>query len=85
MGADFFEEEQVLGSRQHSDKNVPSLGIGKFCVIEKAIIDKNARIGDEVMIKRKSNAKDVEGKHYVVRDGITIIPKGAVIPSETEI
>ena len=85
MGSDFYEEEQVLSSRQHTDKTVPSLGIGKFCVIEKAIIDKNARIGDEVIIKGKPNGKDVEGEHYVVRDGITIIPKGAVIPSETEI
>jgi len=85
MGADFLEEEQVLSSRHHTDKNVPSLGIGKFCKIEKAIIDKNARIGDEVIIKAKPATKDVEGKYYVVRDGITIIPKGAVIPSGTEI
>jgi len=85
MGADFYEEEQILRSRQHLDKNVPPLGIGRFCVIEKAIIDKNARIGDEVIIKAKPAASNVEGEHHVVRDGITIIPKGAVIPSETEI
>jgi glucose-1-phosphate adenylyltransferase len=85
MGADFFEEEQVLSSRYHSNSKVPSLGIGKSCMIEKAIIDKNARIGDEVIIKAKAATTNAEGEDYVVRDGITIIPKGAVIPSGTEI
>jgi len=85
MGADFYEEEQVLRIRQPTDTRVPNLGIGKFCTIEKTIIDKNARIGDEVIIKAKPMGKDVDGEHYFVRDGITIIPKGAVIPSETEI
>ena len=83
MGADFYEGEQVLSSLQHTEKSLPPLGIGRSCIIERAIIDKNARIGDEVVIRAKSDVRDIREAHYWIRDGITVIPRGAVIPSGT--
>ena len=85
MGADFYDGEQILGGRRHASKSTPQLGIGKNCMIRRAIIDKNARIGDDVIIRSKEGLKDKKGNKYWVKDGITIIPKGSIIPSGTVI
>jgi glucose-1-phosphate adenylyltransferase len=76
LGADFYEEES------HGN---PELGIGPGCVIDGAIIDKNARIGANVQIVNKGQLKNYDGESYYVRDGIVIIPKNAHIPPETVI
>ncbi len=85
MGADFYEGEALLGGSRQPAKNLPPLGVGRDCVIERAIIDKNARIGDRVMIGRKPDEAEYQGENYWIRDGVTVIPKGAVIPPGTEI
>ena len=86
LGADFFESEQVLTRQVRLKKNnLPPLGIGRNCVIERAIIDKNARIGDGVIIRTNPDIDDFKGENYWIKDGIVIIPKGAVIPSKTKI
>lgn len=77
MGADYYEDE----SRQ---KPVP-IGIGKDSKISGAIVDKNARIGKSVVIRGTRRLKDRKGPGYVIRDGIVIVLKGAVIPDGTEI
>jgi glucose-1-phosphate adenylyltransferase len=78
MGADFYREEDP-----QSAPDRPPLGIGQDCVIEGAIIDKNARIGDRVVIKPEGKSADMDGDNYYVRDGVIVVPKGAVIPAGT--
>jgi glucose-1-phosphate adenylyltransferase len=85
LGADFYEGEELLGSSVQPAGDIPPLGIGRNCRIERAIVDKNARIGDNVVIRRKESAQEREGPQYWIRDGITVIPKGTVIPSGTVI
>ena len=85
LGADFYEGEQVLTRLDSSAEDLPDLGIGRSCVIERAIIDKNARIGHNVVIRANPKAKDRKGDQYWIRDGITIIPRGTVIPPNTTI
>jgi glucose-1-phosphate adenylyltransferase len=85
LGADFYEGEELLTRWERSDKGLPPLGIGKDCLIERAIIDKNTRIGDGVVIRARPELKEFEGKDHWIRDGITILPKGAVIPSGVEL
>jgi glucose-1-phosphate adenylyltransferase len=80
MGADFYREEDP-----QSAPDRPPLGIGQHCVIEGAIIDKNARIGDGVVIKPEGKPADMDGDNYYVRDGVIVVPKGAVIPAGTSI
>ena len=80
MGADFYQDEDP---RSVSDG--PPLGIGRHCVIESAIIDKNVRIGDGVVIKAEGKSGNVDGKNYYIRDGVVVVPKGAVIPAGTSI
>ncbi len=72
MGADYFELDQI-GSSQ------PPIGIGKNCVIDRAIIDKNARIGDGVVITPEGKSSNFDAGNFFIRDGIVVIPKNAVI------
>ena len=80
MGADFYQ-----GEDPQSKFDGPPLGIGRHCVIEGAIIDKNARIGDGVVIKAEGKPANVDGENYYIRDGVVVVPKGAVIPAGTTI
>ena len=75
MGADYFEQDRPPDSRQ------PAIGIGRNCVIDRAIIDKNARIADGVVITPEGKPTDFDGDNYFIRDGIVIVPKNAVIPA----
>ena len=76
MGADYFAHEQTM------DVGVP-LGIGKGCKIEKAIIDKNACIGDGCVISPDGKPENVDGDNFYIRDGVVVIPKDAVILPNT--
>ena len=81
MGADFYEDEareifQVPGPN-------PPIGIGRNSVIDRAIIDKNARIGESVVITPDGKAPNVDSTNYYIRDGVVVIPKNAVIPNGT--
>ena len=75
MGADYFEQDR------HVDEKQPAIGIGRNCVIDRAIIDKNARIADGVVITPEGKPTDFDGDNYFIRDGIVIVPKNAAIPA----
>jgi len=83
LGEDFYDGERLLGGAQEDPKKEPPMGIGRNCLIERTIVDKNVRIGDGVIIRDKRDVKEFEAKQYWVREGVTIIPKGTVIPSGT--
>jgi glucose-1-phosphate adenylyltransferase len=76
MGADFYDVD-------NANRGGPELGIGKNCVIDQAIIDKNARIGDGCVITPDGKPDNFDGPNYYVRDGIVVVPKGASIPAGT--
>ena len=80
MGADYYEAD--LG---RSRGDAPPIGIGRGCNIQTAIIDKNARIGDNVVISPEGKDKEMNGEGFYIRDGIVVIPKSSVIPSGTRI
>ena len=75
MGADYFEQDEP-GSPE-----LPSIGIGRNCVIDRAIIDKNARIADGVVITPEGKTTNLDATDYFIRDGIVVVPKNAVIPA----
>jgi glucose-1-phosphate adenylyltransferase len=82
MGNDYFESADELEQNSGSQ---PHMGIGHNCVIKRAIIDKNCRIGDEVQITGGPHLDDGDFGTYHVKDGIVIVPKNAVIESGTRI
>lgn len=81
MGADYYESEDDL--KDNEEHSRPPIGIGRGCVIERAIIDKNARLGEGVQILDRNREQEVREDNYVIRDGIVIIPKNAILPSGT--
>jgi len=78
MGADFFEGEREVHALVEDGVHVP-MGIGQDAHLTRCIIDKNARIGDGVIVARKGANENYDGEGYYVRDGITVIPKNAII------
>lgn len=74
MGADFYEAESVV------PPGAPPIGIGRNSTIRDTIVDKNARIGERVVISPEGKPKDYDDENYFIRDGIVIIPKNAVVP-----
>jgi glucose-1-phosphate adenylyltransferase len=83
MGADFYETPEVMDEKWQPDS--PKMGIGNDSVIQGAIIDKNARIGRHVIIRNLPDRPDEDHGNWVSREGIVIVPKGAVIPDGTVI
>ncbi len=85
MGADFFETYKEI---ENNEKNsIPHIGIGSNSLIRRSIIDKNVRIGKNVRLLNQNNIEnaDAPDKSYYIREGIILIPKGAVIRDGTEI
>lgn len=76
MGADYYAAEMP---------GLPPIGIGANCHIEAAIIDKNARIGANVVIRPFPRNVEFANENWVVQDGIVVVPKNAMIPSGTHI
>lgn len=83
IGADRYETDAERAANQA--KGIPNLLVGDNCVIERAILDKECRIGNNVRIVNKSGLEEAEGDNYVIRDGIVCIPRGKILPDGTVI
>jgi glucose-1-phosphate adenylyltransferase len=83
LGADYYETLDEI--ERANARGLPPLGIGADTVIEKAIVDKNARIGRGVRIVNQAQERDKDGIGYYIRDGIVVVPKQAIIPEGTVI
>jgi glucose-1-phosphate adenylyltransferase len=73
LGADYYDDQMVAQET--------TLGIGRDVVLDRVIVDKNARIGDGVRLTNARGAADLDGDGFYIRNGIIIVPKGTVIPS----
>ena len=83
MGNDFYEEADIRSDSLSND--TPKLGVGDNCVIRRAIIDKNARIGDNVYLNPEGKPDGQYPHNITIRDGILIVSKDAIVPSDTRI
>ena len=84
MGIDYLETPQNLAENQRLGR--PPIGIGANSVIERAIIDKNARIGRNVRIVNQTGAENAEETStHVIRDGVVVTHKMTVLPDGTVI
>jgi glucose-1-phosphate adenylyltransferase len=81
MGADFYEGDELRAENRR--QGIPQVGIGHGAHIERAIIDKNARIGQGVIIRSHEGEPDRVEDQYVVKDGIVVVAKNATIPPGT--
>ncbi len=71
FGLGNYEPEDVGGIRQ---------GVGERCSIENAILDRDVRIGNDVILENRERHVNHDGPLLCVRDGIIIVPRGTTIP-----
>jgi len=83
MGADFYETDDQI--KANLERSIPSVGVGRNCQIKGAIIDKNARIGDGVVLSPEGKPDGTYAHNVIIRDGVLLVPKGGVVPSGTVI
>jgi glucose-1-phosphate adenylyltransferase len=81
LGADYYETVEELA--RAAGQGLPPIGIGDDSVIERAIIDKNARIGRGVRIVNEAGEQEKDGPGYFIREGIVVVPKNGVLPDGT--
>lgn len=83
MGSDVFEDEEEFAMNREA--GIPDIGIGENTSIREAIIDKNARIGANVVLDPAGKPDNFESKGVYVRDGVMVVSKNTVIPDNTVI
>jgi glucose-1-phosphate adenylyltransferase len=83
IGADGYESAHEKA--ENLRRGLPNVGIGDNCVIENAILDKDARIGANVRLCNKDKIKNGEGPNFVIREGIVVIPRSAIVLDGTVI
>jgi glucose-1-phosphate adenylyltransferase len=79
MGADYYQTDKEVAADRAQGR--PPIGVGRNCRIRHAIIDKNARIGDGVVLSPEGKPDGDYAHEVVIRDGILCVCKGALIPS----
>ena len=77
LGADFYEYGPPPAHQ-------PGLGLGRNVVVDRVIIDKNARIGDDVRLVNEHNLDSADGEGFYIRSGIIVVPKGGIIRPGTD-
>jgi glucose-1-phosphate adenylyltransferase len=85
MGSDYFESIEDI--RSNVERQLPHLGIGENTIVRRAIVDKNARIGNNVQLINRENVENMDDPNgcFYIRDRIVIIPKNSVIHDGTVI
>src|SRR3954469_1267860 len=81
LGADFYEADDDHPGQ--GDK--PRLGIGRDVVLDRVMVDKNARIGDGAKLVNASRVQEADGDGYYIRGGVIIVPKDGVVPPGTTV
>jgi glucose-1-phosphate adenylyltransferase len=83
IGADRFETDTERADNRR--QGIPDFTIGDGSVIERAILDKDCRVGKNVKIINRDKVRDAQGANYLIRDGIVVIPNEAIVPDGTVI
>lgn len=79
LGADFYETIEDL--EENHKLNRPALGIGAGSFVKQAILDKNVRIGKNVVLNPEGLPENLEQKNGIsIHDGVLIVCKNTIIP-----
>ncbi|MSP54229.1 MAG: glucose-1-phosphate adenylyltransferase [Myxococcales bacterium] len=81
MGADYYENDAVRAANK--SRGIEAAGVGPGAIVERAILDKNARIGEGAIIRGAPDRPDEDGDGWYLRDGIVIVPKDATVKPGT--
>ncbi|WP_304343384.1 glucose-1-phosphate adenylyltransferase [Chryseobacterium koreense] len=83
MGSDYYQDTAEIIANDKEGR--PNVGVGKYCYIERAILDKNCRIGDNVRIIGAKHLQDGDFETHSIKDGIVVVKKNAEIAPGTHI
>jgi glucose-1-phosphate adenylyltransferase len=78
MGSDFYETIDEIA--HNYTRGIPKIGIGDNCILTNLIMDKDVRMGNNVVINGGNHLPDTDHELYAVKDGIVVVKKGAIIP-----
>jgi glucose-1-phosphate adenylyltransferase len=78
LGADYYATDGAAPTARD-----PALGIGRDVVLDRVIVDKNARIGDGARLTNVAQIDRADGDGYYIRDGIIVVPKDGVVKAGT--
>ena len=83
MGADYYQTLEDMQADRAGGR--PWIGVGEGTIIRRAIVDKNARIGNNVRLVNEASVENADGPGggYYIRDRIIIVPKNGLIPDGT--
>jgi glucose-1-phosphate adenylyltransferase len=81
LGADFYEADDDAPAKGSG----PRLGIGRDAVLDRVIVDKNARVGDGARLVNEAGTEHADGDGYVIRNGVIIVPKDGVVRPGTRV
>ncbi|HNP53815.1 MAG TPA: glucose-1-phosphate adenylyltransferase, partial [Ferruginibacter sp.] len=83
MGNDFYETIEEI-AHNHL-RGIPKVGIGDDCQLTNVIVDKDCRIGNNVILHGGNHLPDSDHAFYTVKDGIVVVKKGAIIPDNFQL
>jgi glucose-1-phosphate adenylyltransferase len=78
LGADYYDSDGAAAREG-------GLGVGRNVVLDRVIVDKNARIGDDSHLVNEQKVDHADGDGYYIRGGIIVVPKGGVIKPATRV
>jgi glucose-1-phosphate adenylyltransferase len=78
LGADYYEAPEDADT----DQQVP-IGVGRNVLLDRVIVDKNARIGDGARLVNEARVDRADGPGYYIRNGIIVVPKDGLIAAGT--
>src|SRR6185369_12665246 len=83
MGADYYQTLEDMVADREAGR--PRVGVGENTIIRRALVDKNARIGNDVRLLNEVGVETADGPDgmYYIRDRLIIVPKNALIPDGT--
>jgi glucose-1-phosphate adenylyltransferase len=82
-----IKDSLMLGADAYEDWSPGRLamGIGRDCTIERAIVDKNARVGDGCVLRNLEGVVEATGDGWAIREGVIIVPKNETLPPGTKV
>jgi glucose-1-phosphate adenylyltransferase len=83
MGNDFYQNLDEI--RDNISNGIINIGIGKNCVLNNTIIDKNCRIGNNVKLIGGSHLANKNDALYTIKEGIIVVKKGVTLPDGFQI
>jgi glucose-1-phosphate adenylyltransferase len=74
----------LLGADSYDERvSETAVGVGPDVVLDRVIVDKNARIGAGARLTNEANIQHLDGDGYYIRSGIIIVPKNGVVKAGT--